>query len=149
MDLASSCLLNVRHPIIPHKEEPILNHSKDPYDVGDRVDIIDNKFVVVHISLLYTVFRRVDNGKTSQVPNNILNTQWIENVSRSKQMQESIKLAVDFGTSFEDIQALKEEMAKFVKENNRDFRPDFDIEVAGVNNLDQLQLNIQILHKVS
>jgi len=104
--------------------------------------------VVLQISLLYTVFRRVDSGKTSQVPNNILNTQWIENVSRSKQMSETIKLAVDFATTFEDIQALKEEMAKFVKENNRDYFPDFDIEIAGVNNLDQLELKIKILHKV-
>ena len=120
----------------------------DPYDVGDRVDINENKFVVVHISLLYTVFRRVDNGKTSQVPNNVLNSLWIENVSRSKQMQESIKLAVDFGTSFDDVQALREEMTKFIKENNRDFRPDFDIEISGVNNLDQLQLTLQIQHKV-
>lgn len=120
---------------------------KHPYDVGDRVDINDNKFVVLHMSLLYTVFRHVDNGKTSQAPNNVLNTQWIENVSRSKQMSETIKLAVDFGTTFEDIQALKEEMVKFVQDNNRDYRPDFNIDVAGVNNLDQLELKIQILHK--
>jgi len=126
----------------------ILTTVTDPFDVGDRVDINDNKFVVLSMSLLYTVFRRVDNGKTSQVPNNVLNTQWIENVSRSKQMSETIKLAVDFGTTFEDIQALKEEMAGFVQDNNRDYRPDFSIDVDGVNNLDQLELKIQILHKV-
>ncbi|KAF8427818.1 Mechanosensitive ion channel-domain-containing protein [Tirmania nivea] len=120
---------------------------KHPYDIGDRVDINDSKFVVLQMSLLYTVFRRIDNGKTSQVPNNVLNTQWIENVSRSKQMSETIKLDVDFSTTFEDIQALKEEMAKFVQENNRDYRPDFGIEVAGVNNMDKLELKIQILHK--
>jgi len=28
---------------------------KHPYDVGDRVDIDDKKYIVEHISLLYTV----------------------------------------------------------------------------------------------
>lgn len=149
-ELLGSCIfLFVKRKNSSYARNPItLTTVIDPYDVGDRVDINDNKFVVLHMSLLYTTFRRVDNGKASQVPNNVLNTQWIENVSRSKQMSETINLAVDFGTTFEDIQALKEEMSKFIKSNDRDYSPNFNIEVAGVNNLDRLELKIGILHKV-
>jgi small-conductance mechanosensitive channel len=40
---------------------------KHPYDVGDRVDISDIKLVVERISLLYSVFRRLDTGQITQV----------------------------------------------------------------------------------
>ena len=45
---------------------------KHPYDVGDRVDIVgpEKEFLVVEqISLLYTVFKRIDSMKMVQVPN--------------------------------------------------------------------------------
>lgn len=64
-------------------------------------------------------------------------------------MQEIIKVSVNYGTTLEDIQALREEMLKFIKENNRDYRPEFEIEVLGVNDLDKLDLKIEIKHKVS
>lgn len=46
---------------------------KHPYDVGDRVDIspagtLPLELVVEHISLMYTVFRRVDSDKQVQIP---------------------------------------------------------------------------------
>ncbi|KAL2366254.1 hypothetical protein RJZ56_000711 [Blastomyces dermatitidis] len=122
---------------------------KHAMDVGDRVDIGDRQLIVEHISLLYTVFRGVRDHKTFQAPNIVLNTQWIENVTRSKAMREQITLTVDFGTSFADIQLLKAEMQKFVrdKENCRDFQPDVDIEVVGLGNIDKLELKIEIRHK--
>lgn len=40
---------------------------KHPYDVGDRVDISDEQLVVEKISLLYTVFSRIDTMKVVQV----------------------------------------------------------------------------------
>lgn len=55
---------------------------KHPYDVGDRVDMDGIKYIVLNISLLYTVFKRVETGKMSQWPNNVLNTKQIDNVSR-------------------------------------------------------------------
>ncbi|EEH19809.1 hypothetical protein PABG_02068 [Paracoccidioides brasiliensis Pb03] len=122
---------------------------KHAMDVGDRVDIGDRQLVVEQISLLYTVFRGVRDQKTFQAPNIILNTQWIENVTRSKAMREQITLTVDFATSFGDIQLLKAEMLKFVrdKENSRDFQPDIDIEVIGLGEMDKLQLRVEIRHK--
>ncbi|KAL2018770.1 hypothetical protein VTK56DRAFT_398 [Thermocarpiscus australiensis] len=125
---------------------------KHPYDVGDRVDIQGpekQQLLVEKISLLYTVFTRIDKMQVVQVPNIQLNNLWIENVTRSKAMKEVIDVNVSFDTSFEDIELLRLELEKFVRspENSRDFQPDIAIGVGGVNDLDKLTLKIAIKHK--
>ncbi|KAK4892423.1 hypothetical protein LTR27_009079 [Elasticomyces elasticus] len=122
---------------------------KHPYDVGDRVDINAVELVVERISLMYSVFRRVDNDKTVQIPHNVANTLWIENVSRSKQMKERLSINVAATTSMEDVLALRNELNKFVAapENKRDFMPELDIELRNLNDLDKLELRVEIRHK--
>ena len=125
---------------------------KHPYDVGDRVDITnstDIQLTVEHISLLFTVFKRIDTGRMVQVPHIVLNTLWVQNVTRSGAMRERLPIHIDFTTSFEDIQLLKAELQKFVrdKENSRDYQPDVEVEVVGINEMDQLQLQVEIRHK--
>ncbi|KAI9794335.1 MAG: hypothetical protein M1835_006637 [Candelina submexicana] len=122
---------------------------KHPYDVGDRIDISTDQLVVAHISLLFTVFKRVSNNKTVQIPNIVLNTNWIENITRSKAMKEQILMYIHFETSIEDIQALKREMQAFVtdKENSRDFQPDIDVEITGIAEMNKLELKVEIKHK--
>lgn len=122
---------------------------KHPFDVGDRVEINSTELFVEEISLLYTVFRSVADQRITQAANNVLNTAWIDNLTRAKAMRERISLFVFFGTTFADIQLLKMEMEKFVrdKENNRDFQPDIEIEVIGVGSMDKLELRIEIRHK--
>ena len=124
---------------------------KHPYDVGDRVDMNDSELIVEHISLMYSVFRRVDSDKTVQIPHNIANTLWIENVSRSKQMKERLSLQVSAATNMEDVLALKSELSRFVDadENRRDFQPDLSIELRSLNDLTKLELRVEIRHKVS
>ncbi|KAL9105935.1 MAG: hypothetical protein Q9227_008959 [Pyrenula ochraceoflavens] len=124
---------------------------KHPFDVGDRVDVSTSTdgLIVERISLLYTVFRKTKDGRLTQVPNIVLNGIWIDNISRSKAMREAVTLYVNFDTTLEDIQLLKNEMQNFVREkdNARDFQPDVDIEVISLNEMDQLQLKIEIRHK--
>ena len=125
---------------------------KHPYDVGDRVDITGpscEQLVVERISLLYTVFIRIDRMQTVQVPNIILNNLWIENVTRSKAMKELIDVNVSYDTSFEDIELLRQELERFVRapENSRDFLPEVLISVGGVNDLDKMTLQITVKHK--
>jgi hypothetical protein len=125
---------------------------KHPYDVGDRVDIQGpekQQMIVEKISLLYTVFTRIDKMQVVQVPNIQLNNLWIENVTRSKAMKEVIDVNVSFDTTFEEIELLRLEMEKFVRapENNRDFQPDVAISVGGVGDLDKLTLKVAIKHK--
>jgi hypothetical protein len=125
---------------------------KHPYDVGDRVDIVGSEklqMTVERISLLYTVFNRIDKMQVVQVPNIVLNNLWIENVTRSKAMKEVIDVNVAFDTSFEDIELLRQEMEKFVRnaDNSRDFQPDLVIGVGGVGDLDKLTLKVAMKHK--
>ncbi|KAB5585423.1 mechanosensitive ion channel [Coniochaeta sp. 2T2.1] len=125
---------------------------KHPYDVGDRVDIQGpekQQLIVERISLLFTVFTRIDKMQVVQVPNIALNNLWIENVTRSKAMKEIIDVNVSYDTSFEDLELLRLEMEKFIRasENSRDFQPDLTITVGGVGDLDKLNLKIAIKHK--
>ena len=122
---------------------------KHPFDVLDRVDIGDDQLIVEHISLLFTVFKKVDTGKITQTANIVLNTKWIQNVSRSKAMKEQLLLYINFDTTLEDIQLLKQEMQSFVrdKDNSRDFLPDVDVEVTGIAEMNKLELKVEIRHK--
>ncbi|KAL8725271.1 MAG: hypothetical protein Q9166_007473 [cf. Caloplaca sp. 2 TL-2023] len=122
---------------------------KHPFDVLDRVDIGDDQLIVEHISLLFTVFKKVTTGKLTQTANVVLNTQWIQNVSRSKAMKEQLLLYINFDTTLEDIQLLKQEIQSFVrdKDNSRDFQPDVDVEVTGIAEMNKLELKVEIRHK--
>jgi small-conductance mechanosensitive channel len=122
---------------------------KHPYDIGDRVDITNEQLIVEHIALLYTVFKRVTNGKTVQIPNIVLNSAWVENISRSRAMREQVSVFCAFDTSFEDVNALKLEMMAFVRDpmNSRDFHPDIEIEVVSIAEMNKLELRVEILHK--
>lgn len=122
---------------------------KHPYDVGDRVDISGQSLVVERISLLYTMFRRVNDHKKTQVPNIVLNSLWVDNVSRSNAMREQIDLFISFDTTFEDIELLRKEMQDFVlaKENSRDYQPEVEVEVLDLAEMNKLKLKIEIRHK--
>jgi len=93
------------------------------------------------------VLKRVDNNKTTQIPNNVLNTKILENITRSGCMKEQLTIAVHYDTSFEDIQKLKYELLLFAKENSRDFQPDLEVEVIGINDLDKLVLRLEMRHR--
>lgn len=125
---------------------------KHPYDVSDRVDIGADQFVVEHISLLFTVFRRTAGtniGRSVQIPNIVLNSLWIENISRSKAMSEQLEIDVSFDTSFDDLQILKNELHNFVtdKDNSRDFQPDLEVGILGTSDQSKLMLQVEIKHK--
>ena len=122
---------------------------KHPFDVLDRVDVGDDQLVVKHISLLYTVFKHINTHKLTQVPNIVLNSMWIQNVTRSEAMREQLLIYVDFGTTLEDVQLLRNEMQAFVtdKENSRDFQPDINVEITGIASMDKMELKVEIRHK--
>ncbi|RHZ71304.1 hypothetical protein CDV55_108110 [Aspergillus turcosus] len=122
---------------------------KHPFDIGDRVQISEKDYIVERISLLYTVFKSVTDQRVTQVPNVVLNTLWVDNFTRSNAMHETLKIPVSFDTTFADIQLLRDEMERFVrdKENYRDFQPDIDLDVVGVGDMDKLELTVSIRHK--
>ncbi|KAL4975842.1 Mechanosensitive ion channel-domain-containing protein [Aspergillus desertorum] len=122
---------------------------KHPFDIGDRVEIDSKPYFVQRISLLYSVFRNVNDNRVTQIPNVVLNTVWIDNYSRSSAMQEKLTIEVNIDTTTEEIQALKDEIEAFVRspDNKRDFHSDVDVEVSGVGALDKLELTVGLFHK--
>jgi len=98
---------------------------------------------------MFTVFKHVNTHKLTQVPNIVLNTLWIQNVSRSKAMREQLSIYIDFGTTLEDVKLLRNEMQAFVndKENSRDFQPDIDVEITGIAEMNKMELRVEIRHK--
>lgn len=56
---------------------------------------------------------------------------------------------VDFGTTLEDIQLLRNEMQAFVqdKDNSRDFQPDIEVEITGIAEMNKMELKVEIRHK--
>lgn len=105
-----------------------------------------------HISLLFTVFRHVTGpgvGRICQIPNIVLNTLWVENISRSKALTEQLSIDISFDTTFDDIQILKNELLTFVtdKDNSRDFQPDIDVDILGTSDQSKLSLMVEIKHK--
>lgn len=122
---------------------------KHPYDVGDRCDINNTAVFVEQISLLFTVFKRVDTMKLVQIPNIVLNTLWIENTTRSKAMKEQVEIFISFDTPLEDIEKLRNMIESFVRhpDNSRDFQPDIIIETMSINSMDKLTLRIEVRHK--
>jgi hypothetical protein len=105
--------------------------------------------VVEQISLLFTVFKRIDSMKMVQVPNIVLNNLWIENITRSRAMKEQLDLFISYDTSLEDIDVLRKEMENFVRnpDNSRDFQSDIVLEATGIGNMDKMQLKVEIRHK--
>ncbi|PWY64777.1 serine/threonine protein kinase [Aspergillus sclerotioniger CBS 115572] len=122
---------------------------KHPFDVGDRVEISDKPYFVERISLLFTVFRNVNDHRMTQVPNVVLNTLWIDNFTRANAMHERLTISVSFATTFTNIQQLQEEMETFVrdKDNCRDFQPEVTIDVVGLGDMDKMELSVLICHK--
>jgi small-conductance mechanosensitive channel len=124
---------------------------KHPYDVGDMVIINDVRMIVEHISLLYSTFKRVDNGRAVQISNIINNNNWVDNVTRSKQMKEQIDISVNAETSFADIEVFKMELIAFLSadENKRDFYNDVEIQITQCKDLKQIDITVGVSHKVS
>ena len=122
---------------------------KHPYDIGDRVSILGSEYEVLKISLLYTVFKRVDTDAYVTIENKTVSTQWIDNLSRSPAMKERLTFSVSAATTFDDIELLRQELETFVRdpENRRHFQSDVDIQLLSVGDLKQLDLRVEILHK--
>lgn len=143
---------------------------KHPYDISDRVDIYGpdgvNKLEVEQIALLYTSFKRITDMELVQVnigcfilvvklltvfqiPNNTLNTLWINNLTRSRSYLSVITLSISFDTSLTSLSSLQSHLETFVRDpsNKRDFYPDIVLQCVGVGTMDALQLRLEVRHK--
>ncbi|BGP00641.1 hypothetical protein NBRC10513v2_006440 [Rhodotorula toruloides] len=119
---------------------------KHPYDVGDRVSIDAVDYIVLEMHLLSTVFKKID-GTVTQAPHSLLNTKFVMNYRRSNSISETFTFDVDFGTSFEKIEALRSRMLEFLQQERRDFVPTIDITVQDFAAQGKLSLSAPINYK--
>ena len=105
--------------------------------------------IVTRVSILFTVFRRIDNGKELQMSNDRLNMKRIENVTRSGANREEISVFVDFNTTFTDIENLKAELQDFAssKGNSRDYQPNIEVRLNSIFEMNKLELVVSFYHK--
>lgn len=125
---------------------------KHPIDVGDRVDIQIGStvcpFFVREISLLYTVFTRVLDDAVVQAPNSVLNTLWIENISRSGPMQYGFTLRLGLPeTSFDQIDTFKAFLNQFCLDNSRDYQANPYVFCTEMPDLDRVKLHCSVMFR--
>ncbi|KAJ7096303.1 Mechanosensitive ion channel-domain-containing protein [Mycena epipterygia] len=119
---------------------------KHPFDVGDRVCISGATYTVKEIRLLSTIFFDSNNVYV-QAPNTVLNGQLIQNIRRSPQLSESFTFDVNYSTSFEDVELLRQRMLTFVTTERRDYQPVFDVVVVDFPDQDKMTLQADIKYK--
>jgi len=124
-----------------------------PFDVGDRVEVYNMSgtnpvsCIVTRQSILYTIFRRVDNGTDLQITNERLAMKRVENVTRSGVNKEQRTIFVDFKTTFVDIMFLRTELEAFLKDNSRDYLPALGLSIVNLHELNKLEIKVSVTHK--
>ncbi|GAA6058718.1 hypothetical protein JCM10212_003406 [Sporobolomyces blumeae] len=121
---------------------------KHAYDVGDRVEIDGQAYIVLEMHLLSTIFKKID-GTVTQAPHSLLNTKFVQNYRRSGPIWESFSFDVDFSTSFEKIEALRTRMLEFLETEKRDYIPSIDITIQDFAGQGKLTLSALINYKTS
>ncbi|KIX98961.1 uncharacterized protein Z520_05422 [Fonsecaea multimorphosa CBS 102226] len=127
---------------------------KHPFDVGDRVSIYGNTgsslkgddYFVKEISLLYTEFKKME-GHIVQAPNSYLNTLFILNMRRSGGLAEAVPIVIRFGTTLEQIEALRNSLLEFVKSEKREYQGNILTELRDVTEAYSLTLNVVFFYK--
>ncbi|PQE24731.1 mechanosensitive ion channel family protein [Rutstroemia sp. NJR-2017a WRK4] len=129
---------------------------KHPFDVGDRVTIYGNTgskltgddYFVKEISLLFTEFKKME-GHVVQAPNSYLNTLFILNQRRSGGLAEAVPITVKFGTTIHQLEALREQLVKFVQAEKREYQGKILTEVTTIYENHSITFNVVFFYKSS
>ncbi|KAL2808555.1 Mechanosensitive ion channel-domain-containing protein [Aspergillus granulosus] len=127
---------------------------KHPFDVGDRVTIYGNSgdaglgddYYVKQISLLYTEFKKMQ-GHVVQAPNSYLNTLFVLNQRRSGALAEAVPIIIKYGTTLEQIDALRQRLLEFVRSERREFQTNILTELRAVTENFSVTLNVVFFYK--
>lgn len=127
---------------------------KHPFDVGDRVTIYGNTgnllmgddYFVKEISLLYTEFKKMQ-GHVVQAPNSYLNTLFVLNQRRSGALAEAIPVVAKFGTTIEQIEALRERLLEFVTSEKREYQTNILTELTTITEAKSITVNVVFFYK--
>ncbi|KAI2786083.1 hypothetical protein POX_h09850 [Penicillium oxalicum] len=126
---------------------------KHPFDVGDRVTIYGNTgdnglgddYFIKKISLLYTEATKMQ-GHVVQAPNSYLNGLFILNQRRSGPL-EAVPVTIKYGTSIQQMDALRQRLLEFVRSEKRDFQGNILTELRTVTENFSVTLNVVFFYK--
>ena len=127
---------------------------KHPFDVGDRVSIYGNTganlkgddYMVKEIALLYTEFKKLE-GHVVQAPNSYLNTLFVLNQRRSGGLAEAIPIVMKFGTTMDQMEALRIRLLEFVTAEKREYQPQILTELREVLEAHSITMNVVFFYK--
>lgn len=119
-----------------------------PFDVGDRVVIQSQSFIVSKINLLSTILERWD-GQLILMPNSTLVQTDIWNVRRSKPQWDTIVLNLSFQTSAEKLQAAKKRFTEFVARESSDFGKDLAFNLDQFTDLTTVCMKLCYSHRTN
>nr|UJH94588.1 Msy2 [Starmerella bombicola] len=123
---------------------------KHPFDTGDWIQTsVPNvglvRMQVREMNLMYSVFNQIGVNTRRQVANSVLNSQWVDNISRSPPSQISIVLTIGVPeTTVEQLEEFELRLGEFVEANPRDYAPGVFFQAIDQTDLDRLSLNICI-----
>lgn len=118
---------------------------KHPLDVGDRVQILGEGYIVAELSLLFTVFTRIADNAQVQAPNSVLNTLWIDNWTRSGPQVFGASLTLGLpDTTLEQVEQFAEGLTAYCAENPKDYVPDPWIGCSAIPDLDRVSIGIAV-----
>ncbi|KAJ3310619.1 hypothetical protein HDV04_004862 [Boothiomyces sp. JEL0838] len=113
-----------------------------PYDVGDRVFIDGNNYVVEEFNILTTTF--TIDGQKIYIPNAVLNGKTIINVRRSTDMSDYITIKVDFNTPESKLKELQAKMIQFTTAQSRNFRPTCSMDLMDMSSTGMITLRFSV-----
>lgn len=125
---AKSCFESILFVFIQH-----------PFDVGDRVIIDDENFVIEDIEVFTTKMTRWD-GVTVYIANTSICSKVIQNIRRSENQLESLSLKVTGENPTESLWNFRQELEKELKDDEGNFTGEVDLA-----NLDHLPSNGEAL----
>lgn len=121
---------------------------KHPYDAGDWIQTFVSGIGLVRmrakeLNLMYSVFEELGNNTRRQVSNSVLNSAFIDNISRSPPSQISIVLNIGIPeTTTEQLAEFETRLNEFCDANPREYVPGVFFQAINQPDLDRLALNI-------
>ena len=88
-----------------------------------------------------------NKGHVVQAPNSYLNTLFILNMRRSGGLAEAVTLTIKFGTTLEQIEALRSRLLEFVKAEKREYQGNILTEIRDVVEAYSINLNVVFFYK--
>ncbi|ORX83454.1 hypothetical protein K493DRAFT_360468 [Basidiobolus meristosporus CBS 931.73] len=119
---------------------------RHPFDVGDRVNIDDKSYIVKEMGLLSTVFETPE-GTVVIIPNNSISGSSIENIRRSGDISEILRVLVDSSTTMKQIHQLELKLVQFLNECSREFKNETKITLSDFPDPSQMTLEIEVPYK--